>query len=34
MRNMDGVMCNNMIWKFTPSMLIKVDKIAECGSGG
>jgi hypothetical protein len=21
-------------WKFTPSVLIKVDKIAVCGSGG
>jgi hypothetical protein len=33
-RIMDGVMCSNMTWKFTPSMLIKVDKVAVCGSGG
>jgi hypothetical protein len=26
---MDGVMCSNMTWKFTPSVLIKVDKV-EC----
>jgi hypothetical protein len=33
-RIMDGVMCSNMTWKFTPSVLIKVDKVAVCGSGG
>jgi hypothetical protein len=31
---MDGVMYNDMTWKFTPSVLIKVDKVAVCGSGG
>jgi hypothetical protein len=31
---MDGVICNIMIWKFTPSVLIKVDKFAVCGSCG
>jgi hypothetical protein len=31
---MDGVMYNIMIRKVTPSMLIKVDKVAVCGSGG
>jgi hypothetical protein len=33
-RIMDEVMCSNMTWKFTPSVLIKVDKVAVCGSGG
>jgi hypothetical protein len=33
-RIMDGVMCSNMTWKFTPSVLIKVDKVEVCGSGG
>jgi hypothetical protein len=33
-RIMDGVICSNMTWKFTPSMLIKVDKVEVCGSGG
>jgi hypothetical protein len=28
------VMRSNMTWKFTPSVLIKVDKVAVCGSGG
>jgi hypothetical protein len=31
---MDGVMCSIMIWKVTPSVLIKVDKVAVCGSCG
>jgi hypothetical protein len=30
----NGVMCNIMIWKVTPSVLIKVDKVAVCGSYG
>jgi hypothetical protein len=25
---MDGVMCGIMTWKITPSVLIKVDKVA------
>jgi hypothetical protein len=33
-RMMDEVMCNIMTRKVTPSMLIKVDKVAVCGSGG
>jgi hypothetical protein len=31
---MDGVMCSKMTWKFTLSMLIKIDKVEVCGSGG
>jgi hypothetical protein len=31
---MDGVMCNIMTQKVTPSMLIKGDKVAVCGSCG
>jgi hypothetical protein len=31
---MDGVMCNIITWKVTPSVLIKVDKVVVCGSGG
>jgi hypothetical protein len=31
---MDGVVCSIMAWEFTPSVLIKVDKVAVCGSGG
>jgi hypothetical protein len=31
---MDGVMYNNMTWKFALSVLIKVDKVELCGSGG
>jgi hypothetical protein len=31
---MDGVMYSIMTWKITPSMLIKVDKVAVCGSCG
>jgi hypothetical protein len=27
-------MCGNMTRKATPSVLIKVDKVAVCGSGG
>jgi hypothetical protein len=27
-------MCSIMTWKFTPSMLIKVDKVTVYGSGG
>jgi hypothetical protein len=33
-RIMDGVMCNDMTWKFALSVLLKVDKVAVCGSGG
>jgi hypothetical protein len=33
-RMMDGVMCSIMTWKITPSVLIKVDKVTVCGSGG
>jgi hypothetical protein len=33
-RMMDGVMCSIMTRKVTPPVLIKVDKIAVCGSGG
>jgi hypothetical protein len=33
-RMMDGVMCNIMTRKVTPSVLKKVDKVAVCGSGG
>jgi hypothetical protein len=28
------VMCSIMTWKVTPSVLIKVDKVAMCGSYG
>jgi hypothetical protein len=31
---MDGVMNTDMTWKIAPSVLIKVDKAAVCGSGG
>jgi hypothetical protein len=30
----DGVMYGIMTWKDTPSVLIKVDKVAVCGSYG
>jgi hypothetical protein len=33
-RIMDGVMSNIMTWRFTSSVLLKVDKAAVCGSGG
>jgi hypothetical protein len=33
-RMMDGVMCSIMTWKVTPSVLIKVAKVAVCGSCG
>jgi hypothetical protein len=33
-RMMDGVMCSIMTWKVTPSVLIRVDKVAVCGSYG
>jgi hypothetical protein len=33
-RMMDRVMCSIMTWRFTLSVLIKVDKVAVCGSGG
>jgi hypothetical protein len=26
--------CSIMAWEFTPSLLINVDKVAVCGSGG
>jgi hypothetical protein len=29
-----GVMCSNMTQKVTPSVLLKVVKVAVCGSGG
>jgi hypothetical protein len=29
----DGVMCSNMTWKFTLSVLIKFDKVEVCVSG-
>jgi hypothetical protein len=32
-RIMDGVMYRDMTWKVAPSVLIKVDKAAVCGSG-
>jgi hypothetical protein len=31
---MDGVMCNIMTLKATPSVLINIDKVEVCGSGG
>jgi hypothetical protein len=31
---MDRVMCNIMTQKVTPSVLIKVDKVAVCGTCG
>jgi hypothetical protein len=31
---MDGVMRDTMTRKVTPSVLIKVDKVVVCGSGG
>jgi hypothetical protein len=31
---MDGVLCSIMTWKVIPSILIKVDKVAVCGSCG
>jgi hypothetical protein len=31
---MDMVMYDVMTWSFTLSILIKVDKVTACGSGG
>jgi hypothetical protein len=33
-RMMDGVMCSIMTRKVIPPVLIKLDKVAVCGSGG
>jgi hypothetical protein len=33
-KDMDRVMCSIMTWRFTLSILIKVIKVAVCGSGG
>jgi hypothetical protein len=33
-RMMDGVMCSILTRMVTPSVLIKVDKVIVCGSGG